>query len=142
PFVAEDPGLDLPEPHNRAGPWQGPMRLGWFDLVAARLGLSIAGRLDGLVLTHLDRLAGRREISVCEAWAFPNSAVMRDCAPVIGTPEVRTTTTMRVGEARPVWCHLTGWNTPDDRESQDFLNFIRSELVVPVVMATWGPRAS
>lgn len=142
PFVAEDPALDLPEPHNRAGDWQGPMRLGWFDLVAARLGLAIAGRLDGLVLTHLDRLAGRRQISVCEAWAFQDGVVSREHAPVTGDLQARAAATLRVAEARPVWRHLTGWSEPDDRESQNFLNLIAAELVVPVVAATWGPRAS
>ncbi|MFY0535554.1 adenylosuccinate synthetase [Nannocystis pusilla] len=102
PFVAEDPALDLPEPHNLPGPWQGPMRVGWFDLVAARLGLTIAGRVDGLVVTHLDRLAGRRQISVCDAWTLQNGAVVRDFAPVEGSLEARAEASTRCWGASAV----------------------------------------
>lgn len=142
PFVAEDPELDLPEPHNRPGPWQGPMRVGWFDLVAARLGLAIAGRVDGLVITHLDRLAGRGQISACDGWHFPEGGVVRDVAPATGSLEARAEATRRLADARPVWRQLTGWSGPNTRESEDFLKWIAAELVAPVVATAWGPRAS
>ncbi|MDC0670695.1 adenylosuccinate synthetase [Nannocystis radixulma] len=141
PFVAEDPGLDLPEPHNRPGPWQGPMRVGWFDLVAARLGLTIAGRVDGLVVTHLDRLAGREQISVCDGWLGPDGTVMRDVAPVTGSLIDRTEATRRLAEALPAWRRLPGWNGPQSRESEEFLDFIAVELGVPIAATAWGPRA-
>lgn len=34
PFVTEDPTLELPEPHNQHGAWQGVFRAGHFDVVA------------------------------------------------------------------------------------------------------------
>ncbi|WP_434422946.1 adenylosuccinate synthetase [Nannocystis pusilla] len=142
PFVAEDPALDLPEAHNLPGPWQGPMRVGWFDLVAARLGLAIAGRVDGLVVTHLDRLAGRRQISVCDAWMWKDGAVVRDFAPVEGSLEARAQVTHALFEARPRWRRLPGWSGPDSRELREFLDFVAVEVGVPVAATAWGPRAS
>lgn len=141
PFVAEDPALALPEPHNLPGPWQGPMRVGWFDLVAARLGLAIAGRVDGLVVTHLDSLAGRRQISVCDAWVFIDGAVVREFAPVTGSLELRAEATRGLLQARPRWRRLPGWDGPDSPESREFLDFVALELGVPIAAAGWGPRA-
>ena len=60
PFVTEDPALDLPEPHNRTGRWQGPVRTGHLDAVALRYATEVAGGLDAVALTHLD-VARRRE---------------------------------------------------------------------------------
>nr|WP_106398696.1 adenylosuccinate synthetase [Actinocorallia populi] len=54
PFVTEDSGLDLPEPHNAHGTWQGSFRVGHFDAVAIRYALEAAGGVDGLAVTHLD----------------------------------------------------------------------------------------
>ena len=58
PFVTEDAGLKaaLPELHNGNGGSQGPFRVGPFDAVAARYALSVAGPVDWLTVTHLDRL--------------------------------------------------------------------------------------
>ncbi|WAS92570.1 adenylosuccinate synthetase [Nannocystis punicea] len=142
PFVAEDPSLDLPESHNLPGPWQGPMRVGWFDLVAARLGLAIAGRVDGLVVTHLDRLAGRKQISVCDAWSFRDGAEVRDFVPATGSLESRAEATRALAEARPSWRRLLGWNGPDSREAGEFLDFVALELGVRIAATAWGPRAS
>ncbi len=58
PLVTEDAALRplLPEPHNTDDGWQGAVRTGVFDAVAARYALRFAGDLDGLAMTHLDRL--------------------------------------------------------------------------------------
>ncbi len=37
PFVTEDPALELPEPRNGAGRWQGPFRSGHLDAIALPL---------------------------------------------------------------------------------------------------------
>lgn len=56
PFPTEDRDLDFPEPHNRWGPWQEGFRLGWFDGVLLRYAVEACGGLDGLAVTHLDRV--------------------------------------------------------------------------------------
>jgi adenylosuccinate synthase len=53
PFVTEAP-LDLPEPHNGVGEWQGAFRVGHFDAVAHRYAVEVAGGIDALAVTHLD----------------------------------------------------------------------------------------
>lgn len=42
--------------HNRSGPWQGPMRYGWFDAVLARYAIECDGAIDCLAVTFLDAL--------------------------------------------------------------------------------------
>jgi len=58
PFPTEDATLTaaLPDWHNGTGPWQGPMRVGWFDAVLANRALAFAGPVDRLALTCVDRL--------------------------------------------------------------------------------------
>jgi adenylosuccinate synthase len=67
PFVTEDPTLELPEPHNRPGDWQGAFRVGHFDAVALRYALSVAGGVDALAVTHLDTVA-RQPVQVCDGY--------------------------------------------------------------------------
>jgi adenylosuccinate synthase len=55
PFVTEDRTLKFPDPHLRAmTKWQGEMRFGHFDCVAARYAIECCGGIDGLALTHMD----------------------------------------------------------------------------------------
>jgi adenylosuccinate synthase len=58
PFMTEDNSLrpHLPEPHNSDAGWQGRFRVGLFDAVAARYALSATAAIDGLVVSHVDRL--------------------------------------------------------------------------------------
>jgi adenylosuccinate synthase len=69
PLVSEDPSLGsrLPEPHNDTRGWQGAFRVGPFDAVAARYALAVAGPVDGLALTHLDRWPAL-DGQVCDAY--------------------------------------------------------------------------
>ena len=55
PFVTEAP-LPLAEAHNGVGEWQGAFRVGHFDAVAHRYAVEVAGGVDGLAVTHLDRV--------------------------------------------------------------------------------------
>jgi adenylosuccinate synthase len=53
PFVSEDRALAFPD-HNVRTKWQGEMRFGHFDFVAARYAIQCCGGIDGLALTHMD----------------------------------------------------------------------------------------
>jgi adenylosuccinate synthase len=69
PFVTADPTLELPEPHNRAGQWQGPVRAGHLDAVALRYAVEACGGIDAVALTHLDTArehAGK--LRICRAY--------------------------------------------------------------------------
>jgi adenylosuccinate synthase len=60
PFPTEDAALTraLDEPHNPTGAWQGAFRAGWPDAALLRYALAVCGGVDGLAVTHLDRLGG------------------------------------------------------------------------------------
>jgi adenylosuccinate synthase len=65
PLPTEDADLTraVPDAHNADHPWQGPFRLGWFDGVLARYALRVVGGVDTLVVTNVDRLAGRARVA-------------------------------------------------------------------------------
>lgn len=56
PFKTECPNLNVPEAHNGVGEWQGAWRQGWLDLPALRYAIDCCGGIDGLVVTHMDRV--------------------------------------------------------------------------------------
>lgn len=144
PFIAEEPALDLPEAHNRPGPWQGPMRVGWFDLVAARHGIAIAGTVDGLVLTHLDRLAGLPALRVCETWHIPGEpAPLREIAPFASESlDARAAFTRRLVSARPGWREFPDPGAADPTKIAEYVKWIAAEIVVPLAATASGPRAT
>ena len=106
PLVTEDPTLELPDPHNRANPWQGPFRVGHFDAVALRYALDVTGGVDGIALTNLD-VAERHRLSICDRYLHDGRPVRRlrhdagrdlarqerltgmllRCVPVLGDPD-------------------------------------------------------
>jgi adenylosuccinate synthase len=56
PFPTEDATLDLPEPHNGTGEYQGAFRVGHFDFSLMDKALKIVGGVDYLAISHLDIL--------------------------------------------------------------------------------------
>lgn len=56
PMPTEDRRLQLPEPDNREGRYQGGWRTGHLDLPALRYAAKVAGRVDGVALSHVDIL--------------------------------------------------------------------------------------
>lgn len=77
PFAAEDEDLTekIPDLHNGTGKWQGNFRIGWLDLVASRYALAVAGKIDSLALTNLDRLSGMEKVRVVSSYEY--------CGPII-----------------------------------------------------------
>jgi len=69
PFVTEDPTLELPEPHNQPGRWQGLVRRGHLDAVALRYAIEACGGVDAIALTHLDTAAAHAgQLKVCRGY--------------------------------------------------------------------------
>lgn len=56
PFPTEDNTLGVTEPHNDIHPYMGKFRVGAFDCELARYAISHCGGLDGIALTHMDRI--------------------------------------------------------------------------------------
>lgn len=69
PFPTFSPELTelLRDPGNPWNRWQGTIRSGWLDLPLLRYAASVCGKLDGLVVNHLDQIAGDA-CRVCETY--------------------------------------------------------------------------
>ncbi|WP_449066157.1 adenylosuccinate synthetase [Planomonospora algeriensis] len=123
PLVTEDPGLRLPEPHNRDGRWQGPFRTGHFDAVAHRYALSAAGGADVLALTHLDAPVSR----MCDSYDIGELPVGRR-----GDLEGQARLTARLERARPHY-----------RDGvDDWPEAVAGALGAPVWLGSSGPTAA
>jgi adenylosuccinate synthase len=72
PFVSEDRELSqrVPDNHNINNPWQREFRVGRLDFVALQYALRVCGGLDGLVVSHLDRLAEMPDALTCDAYLY------------------------------------------------------------------------
>ncbi|MCK6681487.1 MAG: adenylosuccinate synthetase [Thermoanaerobaculia bacterium] len=166
PFVTEDAGLtaSLPEIHNVPNEWQGPMRAGWLDLVMLRYAVRVAGGVDALAVTNLDRLSGLPSVRVATAYEVPPRA--SEFFRVEGSP-AKTARSMKVPrrggekisartrllpECRPVFTELPGWDEDltgcrDVQElpvaARRFLTFLASDggLGIPVALVSVGPTA-
>lgn len=117
PFPSEAPSLQarLPEAHNASDGWQGAFRVGHQDLVLLRYALSVAGGIDGLALTHVDRLGAAASLVV----GYENAVDLRSTPSVFAARVV-------LESVRP----------------EDFAARIEAELGVRVRIESSGPTAS
>jgi adenylosuccinate synthase len=141
PFPTEDAMLTerLPEAHNVANEWQGRMRAGWLDLAALRHALAVAGGIDALAVTCLDRLSGLASVRVAVGYEPAGGPGTGHAGPL--------------GGGRPVLGELAGWSEdlrgcrrPADlpEAARRFLRFLASSagLGVPIALVSVGPRAA
>ena len=132
PLVTEDPALDLPEPHNGRGAWQGPFRTGHLDTVALRYAIEVAGGVDALALTHLDTAAAHPELRACHAYQVDGHTLTRLYP---GPPRDLTyqqQLTDLLLAARPIYeTPGTGW-----------ADLIEQEAGAPVLVHSYGPTVA
>ncbi len=99
PFPSENASLQaaLPEPHNPSGV-AGTFRVGWFDGVLARWALEVAGPIDRLAVTCLDRIEPLAQRAVVDAWRVNGERVTdlggipmseRTGSALVAVPELR-----------------------------------------------------
>jgi adenylosuccinate synthase len=127
----------LHEPHNVDGPWQGPFRAGWTDLVLARYARTVCGAVDAVALTHLDALAGRPEWRV--AVAYQGGSVTE--WPVLRTEELaaRAEQTRQLSGMEPVYEEQHS-ASPEAR-TRWVEGALREAFCAPVQLTSHGPRA-
>ena len=137
PFVTEDTTLDLPEPHNGTGRWQGPFRTGHLDAVALRYAAQVAGGLDAVALTHLDvawRHQGR--LRLCREYTAGERRIQRLApGPDRDLGHAERLTRMLLS-ARPVY---------DDAErigAGDWPDAVAEIAGAPVTIRSHGPAAA
>lgn len=69
PLPTETDGLtSVVSEHNQFNEWQGAVRYGWFDAVLSRYALSVTGKVDALVVTHLDALPRLKTWKYCSGY--------------------------------------------------------------------------
>jgi len=88
PLPTHDRALDarLAEPHNADDGWQGAFRRGHPDAVLLRHALAAAGRLDGLVASHLDAFE-RTRLRWCGGYRGADGARI-ETLPFAPTPDL------------------------------------------------------
>jgi adenylosuccinate synthase len=135
PVVTEDHKLraNLPEPHNDERGWQGAFRVGPFDAVAARYALSVTGPVDGLAVTHIDRL-DRLPPQICSAYRTADGRLIADL-PIPVDLSAATHLTRLLEQCRPDFTEL-----PND-DSRSFIPMLRDRLSAPVGITSNGPTA-
>ncbi|MFZ5896024.1 MAG: adenylosuccinate synthetase [Myxococcota bacterium] len=111
------------EPHNCRGPWQGPVRKGYFDVPLLRYALAASEHLDALCLTHLDELPAK----FCDRYADTLPSLPRSI-------EEQVRVTQALFAARPHYV-ATG-------SAEAFCARVSELVGVPVAYTASGPRAS
>jgi adenylosuccinate synthase len=126
PFPTEEPSLDMPEPYNRWGPWQQGFRLGWLDLPLLRYAVEACGGLDGLAVTHLDRVGPGWKLGVgYQGMDRVALGPFRDLA-------YQERLGLSLSRARPIYQDISGIED---------LCAVLQELA-PIVLTSWGPTAA
>ncbi|MFG1603602.1 adenylosuccinate synthetase [Actinoplanes sp. NPDC049265] len=131
PLVTETTDLDLPEPHNAVDEWQGSFRIGHFDAVAHRYAAEVAGGLDGLAITHLDRVTPA--MKMCTSYTVDDDQPWRRVVP--GPPQdlgYQSALTALLNRARPGDLH-----TPENWPAE-----ISEVLGAPVLVESHGPATN
>ena len=115
-----------------------PRRCGWFDAVAARYAVEVAG-IDAVALTKLDILDGFDTIKVVTGYRLPDGTTI-DTFPA--DAEVAESIV-------PIHEELPGWTSPTEgvvREGElpeasvAYIRYLEEKLGVPVVIVSTGPR--
>lgn len=137
--------------HNKANLWQRHLRCGHFDPVALRYAIGVLGRVDGIVLTHMDTLRKLdRSVKVCKEYGWTNEflpyagdgyfTVRDDASSRIDVPlelpsfERQCRVSYYLDKAIPVY--------EDDSLDPDLVvKRIKRRLGVPVLITSQGPTA-
>ena len=116
-----------------------PRRCGWFDAFATRYAADING-FDTVALTKLDILDALDEIKVCVGYRRNGQSC--ESFPAV-SQELR--------EVEPVYETLPGWRTSTEGVTEldklpgaarDYVEFISSQIGVPVGLVSTGPERS
>jgi adenylosuccinate synthase len=137
PLVSEDAELTrlLPDAANVHGEWQQGFRVGWLDLVLLRYALDVVGRLDGLAVTCLDRVAALPEIKFCAEYQWETFSVGR-IQPGAQPYDLayQTQITRNLARCQPIYRTVA--------HPLDLLPVIEAELGAPVRWISCGETAT
>jgi adenylosuccinate synthase len=140
PLPTESPALtrEITETHNVDGPWQGPFRAGWTDLVMSRYARDVSGDVDAIALTHIDEV--RRQSRWRIATSYDDGQVAEW---PVSRPEdfaTRAERTRALARVQPVYEEL-GEHSPDER-ARRIGAALSGALRAPILLASDGPCAT
>jgi adenylosuccinate synthase len=133
PLPTEDPALtdSLPDDTNPDNPWQGRLRAGWPDLTLLRYALSVAGRIDALAVTCLDRMAAIDDWRVAVGYKGGFMPLPRHKTDL----HYREAVTRRLFAARPLYRRA-------EKTPESHARFLAGALGRPLALTSWGPTAA
>ena len=115
-----------------------PRRCGWFDAVAARYAVEVAG-IDAVAVTKLDVLDGFKTVKVVTAYRLPDGSTL-DTFPADS----------ELAESmEPIYDELPGWSEPTEgvvtegdlpAEAASYLAYLEEKIGAPAVIVSTGPR--
>jgi adenylosuccinate synthase len=121
------------EPHNQHGPWQGPVRKGWLDLVLLDYAVRAARRIDALAVTHLDSLHAFPSYRWCARYA----ALSRLDLPRNISEQASLTTALT--SAEPLYTTTT---RATGESPQSLLQLVQDRTSIHAKYGSVGPTAS
>jgi adenylosuccinate synthase len=113
-------------------------RCGWLDLPALRYTIMLNG-VTRLVMMKPDVLSGFDQIQVCTHYLYQGNKIDRMPFDIVNN------------EVTPVYKSLQGWKMPETAVTEigqlptgllDYIDFVESELGIPVVIVSVGPDRS
>ena len=149
PFPTENESLTaaLPDSHNGNNPWQRHFRVGWLDFVMLRYALSVIGKVDGLVVTNLDRIATLEDLHVCDSYASPETASSLDDFFTLQADHItgikvspNPADLPREEERTRLLCQMQPVYT--DCDPATYLERISETLGAPIAITSHGPTAN
>ena len=134
--LSEETGEELRKIGKEFGATTGrPRRCGWLDFPALRYAIMLNG-VTQLMMMKADVLSGFKIIKICTHYIYKGKKI--DYLPYDISSELLT----------PVYKEFKGWDkdisglktiTAIPAEFNDYINFIESELNVPIVIVSVGP---
>jgi adenylosuccinate synthase len=150
PFVTEDKGLSaqVQDYHNQHNHWQREFRVGYLDFVALRYALAVTGRVDGLVVTNLDRMDAISQWRTCDLYEYMGDKVnaldyfhyQDQMIRNIKVP-VDPTNLIKQEELTQFLLNMEPIYTDCKKDRKDYIELIRQTLDVPVAITSAGPSA-
>jgi len=123
--------------HEYGATTKRPRDIAYLDLPALRF-FSRVGKLNALILTHMDIVYSGEKIKICTEYQLDGQSVLYH-------PDQAF-----LDQVKPIYTELPSWNAAElakaqnyqelPTEAQNFLAFITKEIGVPIMMITTGPK--
>jgi adenylosuccinate synthase len=159
PFPTEDQALSLaiPDQHNTWNDWQQAFRVGYFDMVATRYALDVAGKVDYLAMTNVDRLATIPTWKICDGYQYQGEE--NDLSTYFELEDDRKIKKIRFSQSvdlshqenityklwscEPEYQSFTPVSEKSSFEenSAAYLSLITESLSIPIAITSYGPMA-